>query len=237
MSNSYFRFKQFLVNQEHCAMKVCTDACILGAYANANGSTTLLDIGTGTGLLSLMMAQRYPNLKIDAVEIDALAAKQAKDNFKNSPWSNKLRIIEGDVKAYSFSINKKYEYIICNPPFYEGHLKPGNKANTIARHSDELTLEELSEAVSKLLKPGGKFSVLLPPEGVRQLEAILLTKKLFLNKSFLIKDRVELPVIRIIAEFSFDQKVTTTKTLIIKKDKENYNDDFKALLKGFYLAF
>lgn len=218
-------------------MKVCTDACILGAWANASQATTLLDIGTGTGLLSLMMAQRYPLLKIEAIEIDESAAKQAKENFYNSPWNDRLTIIEGDVKQFSLSANKKYEHIICNPPFYNDHLKPDDKANAVARHSEQLTLEELAEAVCKLLLLQGKFSVLLPPDEMKQLETILLSKKLFLNSQLFIKDRMELPVIRVVGEFSFNTSSTATETLIIKENEQDYTKEFKKLLSDYYSAF
>jgi tRNA1Val (adenine37-N6)-methyltransferase len=216
-------------------MKVCTDACLLGSIADASGAATMLDIGTGTGLLSLMMAQRFPELKIDAIEIDSAATQQASENFKKSLWNNRLNSIEGDIRY--FTLTKRYDHIICNPPFYDDHLKPENKANTIARHNEELTLEELTEVVHQHLSLKGKFSVLLPPDEMKQLEILLLPKKLFLTKQLFIRDRVELPVIRVIAEFSFNQTNSTIENLIIKKDKERYTDEFKRLLKDFYVAF
>jgi tRNA1Val (adenine37-N6)-methyltransferase len=237
MPNTYFRFKQFIVHQQHCAMKVCTDACILGATANANGAENLLDIGAGTGLLSLIMAQRYPALKIDAIEIDIPAAKQAAENFEKSPWHSHLNIIKGDIRQFSLTSNKKYNHIICNPPFYDDHFKPKDKANTIARHNEQLTLKELAEIVYQLLSAHGKFSVLLPPNEMKQLEKDLLLKKIFYNEQLLISDREKLPVIRVVGEFSFNNTTTITTSLVIKKDKVHYTHEFKYLLKDFYLAF
>ncbi len=216
-------------------MKVCTDACILGATANSDEATNLLDIGTGTGLLSLMMAQRYPSLKIDAVEIDSAAAKQAHENFKKSLWNNRLNSIEGDVRR--LALTKKYDHIICNPPFYDDHLKPENKTNITARHSEQLTLEELAGIVPRLLFESGTFSVLLPPDALKKLEKLLLFYKLYLNKQLNIKDRKELRVIRVVAEFSLIPSSITTYNLTIKKDEMKYTDEFKQLLKDFYLAF
>ena len=218
-------------------MKVCTDACVLGATSDAKAAENLLDIGTGTGLLSLMMAQRFPILEIEAVEIDPLARQQTEENFIKSPWKNRLAIIEADIRQFATNTVKKYSHIICNPPFYDDHLKPESKANIVARHSEQLTLEELAKVVEQLMLPDGKFSVLLPPDAMKQLEPIFISKKITLNKKLLVKDREELPVIRVVGEFSFDNSIFSANTLTIKKDKEHYTEEFTHLLKDFYLAF
>ena len=160
MANDYFQFKQFLIKQDKCAMKVCTDACLLGAFAANRLPLTvhrLLDIGTGTGLLSLMLAQRNLNAVIDAVEIDEAAAEQAKENFNNSPWKERLNVHNEPIQKFAKSINKKYDVIICNPPFFENDLKSNDNQRNLALHSAALSLEELISIVGFLLEKNWKL--------------------------------------------------------------------------------
>src|SRR5262245_58656662 len=145
MPNSYFQFKQFVIHQEHCAMKVTTDGCLFGAWVaaskagNAAAGKHVLDIGTGTGLLSLMYAQKHPHAQIDAIEIDEAAAQQAADNFAASPWQKRLQLIHSDIKDYRPS--HPYDTIISNPPFYENQLSSGNAKKNMAHHSSSIGLE------------------------------------------------------------------------------------------------
>ncbi len=169
-------------------MKVCTDACLFGALVadqvKTKASTNILDIGTGTGLLSLMLAQRVPAL-IDAVEIDEAAYQQAKENFEQSPWKERLSIFNTDI--LKFDAGKKYDCIISNPPFFENDLKSSDKNKNAAKHDTTLTLEQLLQTVQKLLNEDGSFAVLLPYHRIE--ECILLAEKigLYLNKKVLVK--------------------------------------------------
>ena len=166
MGNSFFKFKQFTVHQDKCAMKVCTDACLFGAWIVQYISTKklatdrVLDIGAGTGLLSLILAQKTEAAQMDAIEIDSLAAQQAVQNFALSPWDNRLNAIEGDVK--NISTANKYGLIISNPPFFENDLISPIKSRNVALHDASLTLSELLFVVKKNLQEDGKFAVLLP---------------------------------------------------------------------------
>ncbi|MGN6568280.1 MAG: tRNA1(Val) (adenine(37)-N6)-methyltransferase, partial [Flavipsychrobacter sp.] len=142
MSNQYFQFKQFRIEQDKCAMKVSTDACIQGAWTPIHDHVRhVLDIGTGTGLLSLMLAQRDPRMHIDAVELDEQAATQAKENIVSSPFSERIDIIHGDAKEYQ--ANQQYDLIICNPPFFQNSLLGDNSKRNTARHTLSFSYEDL----------------------------------------------------------------------------------------------
>jgi len=161
MSNSWFQFKQFLVKQDRCAMKVCTDSCVFGATIPVQHNTTsILDIGTGTGLLSLMLAQRS-NAAIDAVEMNTDAAQQARDNFFNSPWNERLHIYETSIQDYFKVTTKQYDLIVCNPPFFSASLKSGNDSKDMAWHQSHLSVEELMQVTFFMLKPDGDAYMLI----------------------------------------------------------------------------
>src|ERR1700761_704251 len=161
MSNPYFRFKQFTIYQDRCAMKVCTDACILGAWFadKAPAWSSVLDIGSGTGLLMLMLAQKHKG-DIRGIELDLECFRQLQENIGQSPWRQKLRVFPGDARSFSFP--GKFDFIISNPPFYENDLPAVTEAANLARHSKELTLSELLEVIDANLSPQGSFGVLLP---------------------------------------------------------------------------
>jgi len=140
MPNTWFRFKQFTIEQEHAAMKVGTDGVLLGAWASAPGAgSRVLDIGTGTGLIALMMAQRTKDAAVDALEIDPSSASQAKENFQNSPWKKRLRCFPSSFQDFSSQCRKQYDLIVCNPPFFSGSKKTASKSKNLARHDDSLS--------------------------------------------------------------------------------------------------
>ncbi|MGB3005267.1 MAG: methyltransferase, partial [Chitinophagaceae bacterium] len=163
MSNSFFQFKQFTIHQDKCAMKVTTDSCLFGAWAAEQVHNleievnNILDIGTGTGLLSLMLAQNC-NAAIDAIEIDKQTATQATENVQVSPFSEKIKIHFADVHQFGFE--KKYNIIISNPPFYENELKSEYKKKNIAHHNEGLLLKDLLTIIHKQLLPSGSFYLL-----------------------------------------------------------------------------
>ena len=154
MPNPYFRFKKFTVYHDRCAMKVGTDGVLLGAWVNVSGDN-ILDIGTGTGLISLMMAQRNEKAVIDAIDIDSDAVSQAKDNIGNSPFSNRINSWNASLQEFSSKVEKRYDVIVSNPPFFVQSLKSPNKERSVARHTDSLP-------VADLIKGGGcLLSILL----------------------------------------------------------------------------
>src|SRR3982750_4258430 len=165
MSNTYFQFKEFRIDQERTAMKVTTDGCLLGAWASQliSGDSLhqgqVLDIGTGTGLLSLMIAQ-VTNHRIDSVEMEDQAAIQALENIAHSKWKDRIQLIHADIREYTTEC--RYDYIVSNPPFYENELKSGRQEKDMAHHDAGLSLTELFASIDRLLSPDGKFYLLLP---------------------------------------------------------------------------
>jgi tRNA1Val (adenine37-N6)-methyltransferase len=235
MANNYFQFKQFLINQDKCSMKVCTDACIFGSWiASLNiNAGSCLDIGTGTGLLSLMYAQKNVHTNVDAVEIEENAYGQAKGNFENSSWANRLKIFHKDVK--NFISEKKYDVIISNPPFYENDLLSTEQNKNIAKHNAELSLIELISIVDDNLKPEGYFAVLLPFHRLAYFENLAKGNSFFINEKLLIKQTPKHNYFRVILLFKRTKLPFTTNELVIKNEEGNYTTEFKKLLKDYNL--
>jgi tRNA1Val (adenine37-N6)-methyltransferase len=242
VANTSFEFKQFTVNQQHCAMKVSTDACIFGAAAaevfaekvlqDRSSQADYLDIGAGTGLLSLMLAQTTTAFT-DAVEIDTAAFKQAGENFISSPFKDRLAVYNTDILY--FTTDKKYDGIICNPPFFEGDLQsPDTKKNT-ARHSTALTLQQLLTAAGSLLKADGLFAVLLPFSRMDECIKLAAATGLFPVQKLLLRHSLQHPLFRVVLFFSKNMIATATKELVIKDETGNYTDAFIFLLKAYYL--
>ncbi|MGN6617154.1 MAG: tRNA1(Val) (adenine(37)-N6)-methyltransferase [Ilyomonas sp.] len=240
MPNSYFRFKQFTVHQEHCAMKVCTDACLFGAWA-ANKIATekkeiknVLDIGTGTGLLSLMIAQKNPHLKIDAVEIDEASTIQAASNFKLSPWEENLQVHHAAIQDHE---QKKYRYdlIISNPPFYENDLKSEDKKRNTALHSSQLSLKDLLHAINKQLTIDGSFGILLPFSRTTCFKELSIQNQFFLKEELLVKQSYKHSFFRSILYFNRKETAVKRSELSIQDKEGKYTDEFAQLLKDYYL--
>lgn len=234
MANSYFEFKQFTIHQDRCAMKVCTDSCIFGAYAAVDGAKRILDIGTGTGLLALMIAQRSPAF-IDAVEIDREAYQQAVENVKQSTWAERIAVFNQPIQAFAVRSSQPYDLIISNPPFYTNNLKRPLYSQNVALHSEELGLSELVILVSYLLKKEGRFIVMLPPFESTALEESALQQKLFPSEKLHIYDRVGGKRIRVITTFAFSEQSCQEDKLYIKDERDLYSEAFKNLLKEYYL--
>lgn len=238
MSNTYFQFKEFTIHQERCAMKVCTDACLFGAWVAQKlrdynpEITSVIDIGTGTGLLSNMIAQATRDTLIDAIEIDSAAALQAAENFQSSPWSDRLRLVAGDVKNIEFQ--KKYDLIISNPPFFENDLKSDNARRNIALHSKTLTLQELVDVAFPLLSENGKFAVLLPFYRSKVFEQYVADAGLCLEEKVLVRQTEKHSFFRAMLLFGKQKCQTHTREICIKNQK-GYSSDFSTLLESYYL--
>jgi tRNA1Val (adenine37-N6)-methyltransferase len=238
MPNNYFQFKQFTVIQDKCAMKVCTDACVFGAFIVARIKNeelrmkNLLDIGSGTGLLSLMIAQKN-SVHIDAVEIDAGAYEQTKDNFESSPWRERLNVFNIDVQQ--FAADKKYDCIISNPPFFEDDLRSDDEQKNKAKHDSSLTLLQLLNVVDKNLSGDGSFMVLLPFHRLHYFEAEAKKTGLFIDEKLFIKQTPTHNFFRGCLSFSRKETKPHTTELSIKNKEGNYTDEFTGLLKDYYL--
>jgi len=237
MANNYFRFKQFTVHQEQVAMKVTTDACLFGAWAAKNiahntKGNNILDIGTGTGLLSLMIAQQV-NAQIDAIEIDKAAAEQAKENTANSPWKDRIHVLHGDARVFDF--NKQYDNIISNPPFYENELTSGDMLKNTAHHDAGLLISELLGIISRQLKDDGRFFLLLPFKRYEEIKAVILSHSMKLINTCLVKQSNRHSFFRVLIAGGKKEGATVTEELAIKDDAGSYTDEFSRLLKGYYL--
>lgn len=186
MSNDYFQFRQFVVHQQRCAMKVGTDGTLLGAWAAApSGQCRILDIGTGTGLIALMMAQRYPEAEVTGIDIDEDAVTQAIDNVRLSPFSERIRICHLDILNFADTIG--FDAIVSNPPYFVDSLACPDDQRTIARHAVSLTYEQLMHQVYRLLKDEGRFSVVVPSDCRAKIEAAACLEGFFTTRVCLIK--------------------------------------------------
>lgn len=239
MPNNYFQFKQFKIYQDKCAMKVCTDACLFGAWAAEQMQdeklkiTNILDIGTGTGLLSLMLAQKL-SAPINAVEIDEQAALQAKDNFEASPWKERLAVFNTPIQQFNSTIT--YDLIICNPPFFKQSLRSSNHQKNVAKHSISLFLNELNNIILRLLKPKGRFAILLPYTEFRRFEIAAKQEQLNLEHKANIQQMHEHSFFRTIGIFSKQPTPEAIyETLSIRDVQNCYAPRFTELLKDYYL--
>lgn len=237
MSNNYFEFKQFKVDQERAAMKVCTDACLFGAFVASKFQVTgnkfhVLDIGTGTGLLSLMLAQKNSNADIDAVEIERSSAEQAKDNFKASPWKDRLHVHHKAIQEFGFN---KYDLIISNPPFYENDLKSDNAKRNLALHSAALGLDDLLDVIQKHLGSNGKFAVLLPYHRSPNFINHALLKDFHLVEEVCVKQTPKHPYFRCMLLFGRNKVQARHSDICIKEKNDDYSEEFKELLSDYYL--
>ncbi len=240
MPNQHFQFKQFTVFQQHCAMKVCTDSCLFGAWvaqqmvSNKTDIRSVLDIGAGTGLLSLMLAQQLPGASFDAVEIDPAAAAQAKLNFDLSPWQSRLHSFHSRIQ--DFIPGKTYDLIICNPPFYHNDLKGENGAKNAAHHNTELILTDLFLSAVPLLSPSGFLTLLLPYHRTKEAEDIGSTSSSFFTTQ---NPRAPNGTCTPFSEACYclqQIKIDAIVDDMSIKDKEGaYTPAFIALLKAYYL--
>lgn len=239
MANTYFQFKQFTINQEHCAMKVSTDAVVLGALATAKNTDRILDIGAGTGVISLMLAQRFPSAKIDSVEIDELAAKQAKENVTESPWKERVRIYLNRFQDFVPSSSGQYSLIVSNPPYFTNHNKSKDEQRNLALHNDELPFGDLIKGVVKLLnRDKGKFWVILPPQQMKELDKIARFFHLYPSVFFALKDRSSTRELRQIKAYSFSPSNPPEITILhIRNEDFSYSEEYCRLMKDFLLAF
>lgn len=227
-----FTFRQFHIEQDKCAMKVGTDGVLLGSWAK--GGKRILDIGTGTGLIALMMAQRFPDANIDAIEIDENAVIQATGNVLRSPFTKQIVVKHCSLQTYS-ETKEKYDSIICNPPYFVDSLKSNDNNRTVARHTDTLPFNELIKCAYQLLTPNGHFSLVLPVESYRILEPEAILNGFSVIKKVLVKTTPSKQPKRILVELGKvpDEYFSTTEYL--QDCAGNKSEWYKEITKEFYL--
>ena len=248
MANPFFQCKQFIVHQQHTSMKVCTDACLFGAWVSqkalVQNANSIVDIGTGTGLLSLILAQVTESSKasITAIEIESQAAEEASSNFNISKWSDRLVLVNDSIQNFTASSKGLlFDIIISNPPFYEGDLKSPDVNKNKAAHSTELPWTSLVENVSSLLSNAGSFFVLVPTLRAYTMQKLAEAHQLHLVEEVLVyNDAKHLPFRSFLhfrkAKLPIHKEISVLRNKIVIKNTDNtYSAEFTALLKGYYL--
>lgn len=234
--NPSFQFKQFSVEQDQCAMKIGTDGVLLGAWAAVNNEIqSVLDIGAGTGILALMLAQRSQAEIIDALEIDDKAYEQCVSNFERSPWGDRLFCYHASLDEFSDEIDDTYDLIISNPPFYQDHHKSGDLKRNLARFQDAMPFDHLIQCASKLLSPTGRFTVVIPYSEQDNFKSIALTNGLYMNKILHVKGTTTSQIKRSLIDLSFQESETQINELIIETTRHQYTKDYIELTREYYL--
>lgn len=231
-----FKFKQFSVNQDRCAMKIGTDGVLLGAWTPLiNNPFNVLDIGAGTGILSLMLAQRSNAEQIDAIEIDEDAYEQCVENFEASPWGDKLFCFHAGLDEFVDEPEDEYDLIISNPPFYTDDYKSNNTSRDLARFEDALPFEELIEAAALLLSDNGIFSVIIPYKEEEQFVSLCKELDLFPLKITRVKGTPTSEIKRCLLAFCRMEQTPLIDELVIEISRHNYTPEYIELTKEFYL--
>lgn len=217
-------------------MKVGTDGVLLGAWTDTTVTQQILDIGTGTGLIALMLAQRSP-AQIDAVEIDEDACTQARENVERSPWSERIQVYHCSVQDYATTCQKRYDLLVSNPPFFENAYKASKKARSMARHSDRLSQFDILQIAEKLLREDGRLALIYPTEEARIFQEKAEAFGFFCNRKLYVKPRLKSQTKRVIMEFSKSQFPYRESAIAIEAARHIYTPEFIALIKDFYLKY
>lgn len=236
MANTWFQFKQFMVRQQYASMKVTTDSCLFGSIQpifQPSEGISMLDIGAGTGLLSLMVAQNNPGATITAVEINGATAAEAAENIAASSFSRNITVVESNI--LNFTPNEKYHHIFCNPPFYENQLLSPSKGKNVAHHTDGLTLAMLIPLIEKWLLPTGTASLLIPFYRENEVLELINTNNLVPSSIIRVKQSPAHKPFRSILMFCQKEQECYQTEIIIRNKENQYTPDFIRLLKPFYL--
>lgn len=233
-SGTHFRFKQFSVAHDKTSHKVGTDGVLLGAWADVSNAKEILEIGTGSGVISLIVAQRSDEeTKIEAVEIEKDAVDQAKENVKNSPWPEKIVVHHSSIQE--FEPQKKYDLIISNPPFFIDSWLPPESKRSQARHTHTLTFPELINHSLRLLNSEGKLAVILPYQEALRFIGEAMRKNLFCVRRLNVQSRAHKPVERVLLEFWQKQIPVHESSLVIHGNSNEWSEDYMTLTGEFYL--
>ena len=231
-----FKFKQFTVNQDRCAMKIGTDGVLLGAWASISDlPESILDIGAGTGIIALMLAQRSNADTIDAIEIDADAFEQCVENFEASPWADRLFCYHASLGEFLDEVDDKYDLIISNPPFYSEDVPSGDGARDLARQNSSLPFRFLLKGVIKLLSKNGIFTIIIPFKEEKEVLKEAENIGLYPGRLLRVKGHLESEVKRSLIEFHLKKTPVMKSELTLEKARHQYTEDYINLTKDFYL--
>lgn len=234
MSNPYFQFKQFTVWHDKCAMKVGTDGVLLGAWTSVQNAHKILDVGTGTGLVALMLAQRsLPDADIVALEIDETAAGQARENVTRSPWKERVEVVQADFRDYQ-SLDK-FDVIVSNPPYFVDSLECPDQQRNAARHNDSLTYEELLEGVAGLLAEDGAFTIVIPVDVADRVKMIAAVKNLYAVRQLNVITKPGSVPKRTLITFTFSNQECVVEELLTELARHQYSEEYIALTREYYL--
>lgn len=233
MSNTSFKFKQFTIFHDKCTMKVGTDGVLLGAWAPVEGVGSVLDVGTGTGLIALQLAQRAPAARISAIEIDEAAACQAAENVSRSPWPDRVEVVCGDFRNYHPA--DKFDLIVSNPPYFVDALKCPDEQRSTARHAGLLDYDLLFRRSASLLAEGGVVSVIIPAETEKRVVDTAWEHRFFPTRRTLVFTKPGKPCRRVLLAFGLEMKPCREERLYIETERNAYSDEYVALTREFYL--
>ncbi len=237
MPNPFFQFKQFCVYHDRCAMKVGSDGVLLGAWVSTAGATRILDVGTGSGLIALMMAQRS-FATIQAIDIDKDAVLQAQINCNASPWSGRLSVSQADFTQYAVNDSLTYDLIVSNPPFFNNSLKNPNALRTLARHTDTLPHANLIDNAMRLLSDVGRIAIILPVSEALACADYATSKGLFLSRKTWVLPKPSMPPKRLLLEFSnFPIHLLEDNITIETEHRNVFTAEYMFLLKDYFLKF
>lgn len=231
-----FRFKQFSVDDSLSAMKIGTDGVLLGAWARVEGCRSILDVGTGTGLIALMAAQRNAEAHITAIDIDAMAAEEARLNAQHSPWAHRITVLRADVR--SFVTDAKFDHIVSNPPYFNDSLRSPDVARSTARHTDTLGYAELVALAERMLCEGGRLSVVLPADCAPRFRREAFGRLWLSRQTDVVTREGEEPK-RSLMEFvlASEPMMPRCNSLTIHRCDGTYTEEYRHLTEDFYLAF
>ncbi|MDR1882181.1 MAG: methyltransferase [Prevotella sp.] len=235
MGNDYFHFKQFSIWQDKCAMKVGTDGVLLGAWA-ADGAVCrhILDVGTGTGLIALMLAQRNPGALVQAIDIDESACLQAKANVEASPFAARIRVAHADFSDYASQTGACFDLVVSNPPYFVQSLKSPDSRRSLARHDGSLSLAELTGKGKSLIRPEGRLALILPVERENELEELARSNGLTISRKTFVVPIPEAVPKRLLAELRAGPSACVRENLLVEEARHQYSLAYKDLTAAFY---
>lgn len=231
--DTHFHFKRFSIRHDRATMKVGTDSVLLGSWADVAGVKNILDIGTGSGIIALMLAQRTsPATSIHGVEIDAQNVEQARENVRLSPWPEKVKLFHTAIQ--DFNARNRYDLIVSNPPYFNNSLQPPDERRTQARHTTQLTHEELLQCVATLLDESGKFSVVLPHQSEQEFIRLALDHHLFCTRQWSFRTRPGKQIERWLLTFSRLQGMPEYGEILLYGEGNTWSEGYRALTRDFY---